>query len=193
MPTSSSDIWLSNIQDTVKSYRRMIDATVEQLTDQELFDRPAPEINSVAIILRHLGGNLRSRWTDFLTTDGEKSDRNRDAEFETWNGDRHSLMQHFDAGWNALETALETIDEQKVGQTIFIRGEAHSVAQALIRSVTHMTYHVGQIAMIARMVHRGPWRWLTVPPGGSASHNERTWGTASSRSIFSKQTAPDEQ
>lgn len=174
------------MRDTVSGYRRMIDAIIEQLTDDELFARPADEINSVAIILRHLGGNLRSRWTDFLTTDGEKPDRNRDTEFMEWDGDRESLMKHFDQGWQLLESALNTINEENVGETIHIRGEPHSVAQALARSITHVTYHVGQMAIIARMVHHGEWRWLTVAPGASALHNERTWGTAASRSILTE-------
>ena len=95
------------VAETVSSYRRMIDATVEQLSDEELNVRPAPNINSVAVILRHLGGNLRSRWTDFLTTDGEKPDRDRDTEFLDWDGDRDSLIAHFDAGWDALTAAIQ--------------------------------------------------------------------------------------
>jgi len=165
----------------------MIDATVEQLTDDELFARPASNFNSVGIILRHLGGNLRSRWTDFLTTDGEKPDRNRDTEFLDWDGDRQTLLEHFDRGWTALELALDTIDDENVNQTIHIRGEPHSIPQALTRSVTHLTYHVGQIAMTARMVHNGQWCWLTVAPGSSAEFNDRTWGTTASRRIFSEQ------
>ncbi|KAA5538511.1 DUF1572 domain-containing protein [Roseiconus nitratireducens] len=185
MPQQESDIWLSTIRDMVSGYRRMLDATVEQLSDNELFARPEPNINSVAVILRHLGGNLRSRWTDFLTTDGEKPDRDRDAEFTDWVGDRESLLDDFNAGWTALESALAIIDDETIFQTIYIRGESHSVAQALLRSVTHLTYHVGQVAIIARMVHDGDWNWLTVAPGESALHNQRTWGAAASRSVFS--------
>lgn len=88
MSDINNHIWLNSIRETILSYRRMIDATIEQLTDDELFMRPAPTSNSVAVIMRHLGGNLRSRWTDFLTTDGEKPDRDRDSEFLDWNGDR---------------------------------------------------------------------------------------------------------
>ncbi|GIW99921.1 MAG: hypothetical protein KatS3mg111_3254 [Pirellulaceae bacterium] len=183
---SQSTLWLSVMRETVSGYRRMIDGIVEQLTDEELFARPAAEINSVAIILRHLGGNLRSRWTDFLTTDGEKPDRNRDSEFTEWEGDRESLMEYFEQGWRSLESALQTIDEESVGDTIYIRGEPHSIAQALMRSITHIAYHVGQMAIIARMVHHGQWRWLTIAPGASAAHNERTWGTPGSRAIFTK-------
>ena len=186
MSHSHSDLWLSTMRDTTSGYRRMIDAITEQLTDDELFVRPADEINSVAIILRHLGGNLRSRWTDFLTTDGEKPDRNRDTEFMDWQGDRQSLMEYFDEGWKRLEAACNSVNDQNIGEIIYIRGEPHSVAQALMRSITHVSYHAGQMAIIARMVHHGEWQWLTVAPGTSASHNQRTWGTAASRSIFTK-------
>ena len=173
------------MRETVSSYRRMIDATINQLTDAELCARPTPDVNSVAVILRHLGGNLRSRWTDFMTTDGEKPDRDRDSEFLDWDGDRNSLLQYFDSGWDAIVSALETIDDKNIDTTIHIRGEPHSIPQALARSVAHLTYHVGQIAMIARMVHDGDWQWLTIAPGSSAEHNNKTWGTEASRSIFS--------
>lgn len=167
--------WLDTLADTVASYRQMIDAAINQLSDAELHMRPAPHINSVAIILRHLGGNLRSRWTDFLTSDGEKPDRNRDTEFQDWEGDRDSLLAHLDAGWDALTSALEQIDDSNIRQTMRIRGKRHTVPQALARSITHLAYHVGQIAMIARMVHDGEWQWSSIPPGQSAQYNERTW------------------
>jgi len=178
--------WIAAFAETVASYRRMIDATVLQLSDTELHARPAPDINSVAIILRHLGGNLRSRWTDFLTTDGEKPDRNRDTEFMDWGGDRESLLAYFDSGWSALTAAIAQLDASSVNETIYIRGEAHTIPQALTRSVTHLSYHVGQIAMVSRMVHDGEWKWLTIEPGTSAQHNQRTWGTAESRSVFGR-------
>jgi len=184
MKMCDSTVWLDAMRETVASYRRMIDATMAQLADAELHSRPTEDSNSVAIILRHLGGNLQSRWTDFLTTDGEKPDRNRDAEFLDWDGDRQSLMEYFDRGWSALVNAIESIDAENVGQTIHIRGEPHTIALALTRSVTHLTYHLGQIVMIARMVHDGEWRWLTIAPGLSGDHNKRTWGTKASRSVF---------
>ena len=186
METSPNNPWIDVIADTVGSYRRMIDAAVEQLSDAELHARPAADINSVAVILRHLGGNLRSRWTDFLTTDGEKPDRDRETEFLDWDGDRVSLLSYFDAGWQALTSAIRQIDDSNINHTIYIRGEAHTVPQALTRSITHVAYHVGQIAMAARLVHTGEWQWLTIPPGHSAQHNEQTWGTNDSRSIFGK-------
>ena len=184
MTTSFNTEWIEAVSETVVSYCRMIDAIVAQLSDAELHSRPAADINSVAIILRHLGGNLRSRWTDFLTTDGEKPDRNRETEFQEWDGDRDSLMAHFDAGWEALTAAIQLVNRSNIDQQVLIRGEPHSIPQALTRSMTHLTYHVGQMAIIARMVHDGDWRWLTTAPGDSAQHNDRTWGTNASRSVF---------
>ena len=159
--------WLAAISETIASYRRMIDGCVSQLSDEELGQRPAPGINSVAIILRHLGGNLISRWTDFLTTDGEKPDRNREGEFAEWDGNRAALMAHLDRGWSALTSAIDALNEQSMNAQLLIRGEPHTVPQALVRSITHLSYHVGQIAMIARTVHVGAWQWLTIPPGKS--------------------------
>lgn len=184
MTTADTNIWLDAVRETVSSYRRMIDATVAQLDDDELFARPAPNINSVAIILRHLGGNLHSRWTDFLTTDGEKPTRDRDTEFLDWDGDRNSLIEYFDTGWNAMANALASIDCTTMGRAVLIRGESHSIPQALTRSLTHLSYHVGQIAIIARMVHVGDWKWLTIAPGASDTHNAKTWGNSASRSIY---------
>jgi uncharacterized damage-inducible protein DinB len=170
--------WLTPLKDTVSSYRNTIYKTIDQLTDQELFVRPSSKTNSVAVILRHLGGNLKSRWSDFLSTDGEKPERDRDAEFTDWPGDRSSLLEYFESGWRQLEAALESIDEEVARRTVFIRGEPHTVAQALVRSITHLSYHVGQITLVARLVHSGDWKWITIAPGDSAAHNKRTWGSA---------------
>lgn len=181
---SANELWLSAARESVASYRRLIEAAVRQLSDEELNLRPAPDCNSVAVLLRHMSGNLQSRWTDFLTTDGEKPDRNRDAEFEDWDGDRQSLLDYLDAGWQCLTTAIDQLDETNIDSTLLIRGEPHSVPEALWRSITHLSYHVGQLALIARIVHQGDWNWLTVPPGTSQQHNRQTWGTAASRSVL---------
>lgn len=180
----TDSVWLAAMRETIASYRRLIDAAVVQLTDDELHRRPSPELNSVAVLLRHLGGNLRSRWTDFFTTDGEKPDRNRDEEFADWKGDRESLIAYFDAGWQAFSTTIETLDESDLDKTVLIRGEPHTVPQAILRAITHISYHVGQIAMVARSVHEGDWKWLTIAPHASRQHNAATWGTSASRSIF---------
>lgn len=183
---SSKTQWIEAASATVRSYERMIHGILSQLSDMELRARPRPDMNSVAVILRHLGGNLASRWTDFMSTDGEKPDRDRDREFTDWDGDRASLMAYFNSGWDALRNALAQIDDETLDRPIYIRGERHTIADALMRSLTHLSYHVGQMALIARIVHEGAWDWLTIPPGGSAQHNKQTWGTAASRSVFGK-------
>lgn len=186
MPATPQETWLNESRKTVRGYREMIDSVVSQLSDEELNARPAPGFNSVAIVLRHLGGNLKSRWTGFLTSDGEKEDRNRDQEFQDWPGDRESLMNFFDEGWSALESVLAGLNEEDCSQSVLIRGEEHSVPQAILRSLTHVSYHVGQIMLVARLLHDGQWQWLTVEPGKSNEFNQRTWGTAASRSVLGR-------
>lgn len=176
--------WLGAAYETALSYRKMIDATIEQLTDQELHTRLAPDFNSVAVILRHLGGNLISRWTDCLASDGEKPTRDREAEFADWQGDRQSLVQYFNSGWEVFLTALQFLDTAPPDASLMIRGEPHTIQQAVNRSVTHTAYHVGQIMLIARLVHSGAWRWLTIAPGKSSEHNRTTWGSAVSRGVL---------
>lgn len=178
--------WLNATIEIIDGYRRMIDAAVAQLDDDELRRRPADGINSVAVILRHVGGNLQSRWTDFLTTDGEKASRNRDAEFEDWPGDRKSLLEYFDAGWQTMRASLTSLSAADLQNSVAIRGEKHTVQQAIQHSLTHTAYHVGQIMLVSRLVHSGTWKWLTIPPGGSAQHNQKTWGTSASRGVSGK-------
>lgn len=128
MPESNEEMWLESIKETVSSYREMILETIEQLSDQELVQRPGAEFNSVAVLLRHLSGNLQSRWTDFLTTDGEKPDRDRDREFMDWEGDRSSLMAYFEQGWTALESAIDCIVIRRISPTyICLKFSAWSV------------------------------------------------------------------
>jgi len=176
-----TDPWIAAALETINSHRRLVDGAVNQLSDEQLFRRPAEGINSIAVILRHLGGNLLSRWTDFLTTDGEKPSRNRDSEFEDWPGDRASLLAYFNDGWNVWRKSIESLTADDLARIITIRGEPHTVPLAIERSLTHTAYHVGQVMLIARTVHGGDWNWLTIRPGGSQQHNEQTWGTAASR------------
>lgn len=161
----------------------MLDAIVEQLTDDELHRRLTPGTNSVATLLRHLGGNLKSRWTDFLTTDGEKITRDRDAEFADWQGDRAALLAYFEAGWRCLISTLSSLSACDLEQDVVIRGETQPAIQAILRSLTHVSYHVGQIALIARLVHDGEWNWVTIAPNASEQFNKATWGTSASRGV----------
>jgi len=179
-----NQLWIDSVRTSVAGYRNVIDSAIRQLSDEEFFAIPADGVNSAAVVIRHLAGNLTSRWTDYLTTDGEKPNRHRDTEFDAWDGDRASLMEYFESGWQCLIDAIDSLDDDTVTQTIQIRGEDHSVPEAMTRSVNHLAYHVGQIMVIARMVHTGEWKWLTIAPGASDDHNKRTWGTSAARSAY---------
>jgi Protein of unknown function (DUF1572) len=155
------------------------DKAIGQLSDDQLRVALDPNTNSIAVIMKHIAGNLLSRWTDFLTTDGEKPSRNRDDEFVDSVGSRAELMNYWEAGWRRLFETLESLTPADLGRTVFIRGEPHSVPLAIQRSVAHCAYHVGQIILIARILARDSWKTITIPRGASASFNQRVWGKES--------------
>jgi uncharacterized damage-inducible protein DinB len=183
---NSMDPWIEASLVVLDSHRRLLDGALQQISDEEFVRPPAPGINSIAVILRHLGGNLLSRWINFLTTDGEKPSRNRDTEFEDWPGDRASLMKFFESGWQACRASIQSLTSDDLSKDVLIRGEPHTVPQAIQRSLTHTAYHVGQVMLIARSIHDGDWQWLTIRPGGSQQHNQATWGTAATRGVAGK-------
>ena len=166
-------LWLDAIKSRLRTDKGMVERAIAQLSDDELHRRPAPSANSVAVIVRHLAGNMLSRWTDFLTSDGEKPSRDRDSEFADWTGTRDELLQYWERGCRAFLDTLESLRADDIRKTVTIRGEPHSVPLAIIRGIDHFAYHVGQILLIARMVHAGDWRYITVPPGGSAAYNRQ--------------------
>jgi len=163
--------WLDAVKSRARTDKQMVEQAIAQLTDDELHRAPAAGTNSVAIIMRHLAGNMLSRWTDFLATDGEKPDRNRDGEFAPWTGGRAELMQLWERGFAAFFVTLDALSPADMYKTVTIRTEPHTVPLAIIRGIDHLAYHVGQILMIARMVHSGPWQYITVAPGASAAFN----------------------
>jgi len=152
-----------------------------QLDDPAFFATLAPGLNPVAVIARHMAGNLQSRWTDFLTTDGEKQTRDRDAELAPYPADmtpperaaaRAQVMTEWDRGWAILFTALDALTEADLARTVTIRTVEHSVALAIMRQLDHYAFHVGQINLIARaLVGTDHWKWFTLPPGGTADFN----------------------
>jgi hypothetical protein len=152
--------------------KALADAAISQVTPEQFFAAPAPSDNSIAVIVKHVGGNLLSRWTDFLTSDGEKPGRNRDAEFEIDSADtREALLQQWEAGWNALFLALEPLTDRDLEKTVTIRGEPLSVLQAVGRQLTYYSYHVGQIVYVAKHYAGDSWRSLSIPKGKSAEFN----------------------
>jgi hypothetical protein len=153
-----------------------------QVTDQQLFTALDAESNSMAIIVKHMAGNMRSRWTDFLTSDGEKPDRNRDSEFEDPPSTRQALLALWEQGWQYLFGALEPLSDPDFERTITIRGEPHSVMQAVNRQVAHYSYHCGQIVFLAKHFQHENWVSLSVPRGKSEEFRRRVLaGEASQR------------
>jgi hypothetical protein len=166
----------SYLQDSLavfRSYKRLAERAMEQVTDEQLFAVLDPEGNSIAIIVKHMAGNMRSRWTDFLTTDGEKPDRNRDSEFVDPPASRDVLLAEWEDGWNRVFTALEPLGESDLGRPVTIRGERHSVMQAINRQLAHYSHHVGQIVFLAKHLACDHWKSLSVPRNQSAEFNRR--------------------
>jgi len=163
-------------------YKRLAEGAMAQVSDEQLCATLDPEMNSIAVIVKHMAGNMRSRWTDFLTTDGEKPSRNRDSEFEEPPAMLTELMALWDDGWRCLFTALEGLTDADLVRTITIRGEAHSVMQAINRQVAHYPYHCGQIIFLAKHLQSANWKSLSVPRKQSAEFNRRVVaGEASQR------------
>jgi hypothetical protein len=174
--------YLADTLAVFRYYKRLAERAMEQASDSDLFAELDEHTNSIAIIVKHMAGNMRSRWTDFLTTDGEKPDRNRDSEFEAPPESRAELLNLWEQGWACLFTAIEPLTEVDLARTVFIRGEAHSVMQAINRQVAHYQYHVGQIVLLARHFAGDRWQSLTIPRRQSAEFNRKVAaGEASQR------------
>src|SRR6266513_2110186 len=164
---------LHALLEQLRATRRMGQRAFEQLADEDFFFRLNPRQNSIHVIVKHLAGNMRSRWTDFLTSDGEKPDRNRDMEFEAPSTTRAALMETWERGWKHLFGALEPLSDAHLTRTITIRTEPHSVMQAINRQVAHYSYHVGQIVYLARHLAGDKWQTLTIPKRKSAEFNAK--------------------
>jgi hypothetical protein len=167
----------SYVQLAVREFKRMkalANGAMAQVAPDQFFATPSEGDNSIAIIVKHVGGNLLSRWTDFLTSDGEKPGRNRDTEFEIGAADTQpALLKQWELGWSALFSALEPLTDKDLGRTISIRGEPLSVLQAINRQLTHYSYHVGQIVYVAKHYAGKSWRSLSIPRGQSAQFNAK--------------------
>ena len=152
-------------------YKALAEAAIAQLSDSELTTPGAGGGNSILTICWHVGGNLRSRFTDFLTTDGEKPWRDREAEFEARAATRAEMLAHWEAGWAALLETLDGLTDEHLARTVTIRGQPLRVHEALHRSLAHASYHVGQVVYVARGLRGEAWRFLSIPPGQSAQYN----------------------
>ncbi len=172
MNDTISSHYLDEVRRQFRGHKRLAEGAISQLRDKELFVALDAESNSIAVIIKHLAGNMRSRFTDFLTTDGEKPDRHRDQEFEMYAGaTRAEVMRWWEEGWARVFSALETLKPEDLMRTVTIRGEPHSVLQALNRQVAHYAYHVGQIVFLAKHFRSTDWKSLSVPRGKSEEFN----------------------
>jgi uncharacterized damage-inducible protein DinB len=168
-----STAYLDDLFRSLRGHKRLADNAIAQLDDQQFFAAPQPEDNSVAIIVKHVAGNLRSRFTDFLTSDGEKSDRHRDQEFELSNATREQIMSWWEQHWQLLFETINTLQPDDLERTVTIRAQPHSVLQALNRSMTHLAYHTGQIVWLSKHWKGAAWQSLSIPKGQSEQVNAK--------------------
>lgn len=166
------ETYLSESIEGFRNYKKLAERALDQVSDEEFFTAIDAESNSLAAICKHIGGNLRSRWTGFLTTDGEKADRNRDAEFIAENDLRESIRQVWEIGWNALFAALESLTPGDLGKIVQIRGEDYTVVKAINRAALHTASHVGQIQFLAKHLRAGDWQTLSIPRNQSAAFTD---------------------
>jgi len=165
--------YVKDSADILRYYKNLGERAIAQAPDESLTATLDPVSNSIAIIVKHLAGNMRSRWVDFLTSDGEKPDRNRDAEFELPPQTRAEILALWDSAWKIVFDSLAPLTDDDLGRTILIRGERHSVMQAINRQIAHYAYHIGQIVYIAKHFTSDRWESLSVPRGKSSEFNAR--------------------
>ena len=166
--------YLEEVDRQLRGYKRMADGAIAQITDDDLFRTLDPESNSIAILIKHLAGNMRSRFSDFLTSDGEKPNRHRDQEFVLGESTRDGLLRSWEQGWEIVFTTLASLGPQDLLRTVTVRGQPHTVLQAFNRQLAHYADHVGQIVLLAKH-YRGPdWKTLSVPKGQSETYKPET-------------------
>jgi hypothetical protein len=188
MATDPQDDLLALLRREFRFYKDLADKAIAQVDDDAFFAALGDgETNSIALTVKHMGGNLRSRWSDFLTTDGEKPDRDRDGEFELRQGDsREALQALWERGWETLLDTLESLTSDDLARTVRIRAEPHSVLRALVRGLPHASYHVGQIVQLARHWRGADWQTLSVPRGKSEELNRAArerWSSSAAGSV----------
>ena len=183
--------YLTSINKQFQYYKSLGEKSFDQLSDEQLFRSPGPESNSIAVIVNHLHGNMLSRWTDFLSSDGEKEWRARDAEFEELIQSREDLLNKWNEGWNCLFQALEGISADQLEAIVYIRNQGHTVVEAINRQLAHYAYHIGQIVYLARMLKGEDWTSLSIPKGKSTDYNKEKFSHEKRRQHFSDEFLND--
>jgi hypothetical protein len=180
-------MYLESVVNQFKYYKTLGEKTFDQLTDDQMFWQYNEESNSIAIIISHLSGNMLSRWTDFLTTDGEKDWRNRDREFETRDLTKAELIARWNVGWDCLFKALAELEETDLNKVIYIRNMGHTVTEAINRQLAHYPYHIGQIVFIGKMLRSEDWSSISIPRGKSEEYNRKKFIMPKHREHFTKE------
>lgn len=162
--------YLEDALTLLRHYKKLAEGAMEQVTDEQLFAVLDDDMNSIAVLVKHLAGNMRSRWMDFLVSDGEKPDRDRDSEFADPPPTREALMKQWAEGWDYVFAAVDPLSDADLSRIVTIRGEAHSVMQAINRQMTHYAYHCGQIVLLAKHFQSGHWKTLSIPRGRSREY-----------------------
>lgn len=183
--------YLESVRKQFEYYKILGEKTFDQLEDQDLFWQYNAASNSIAIIIKHLWGNMLSRWTDFLTTDGEKEWRDREREFEADIENRAELNKKWNEGWTCVFDALDSINESNFDTTIYVRNMGHTVPEAVNRQLAHYAYHIGQIVYIGRMVKDEEWQSLSIPKGKSKEYNAEKFSKPKSKEHFTDEFLSD--
>lgn len=174
-------------------YKLLGEKAIAQLEEEQLWQQTNEDSNSIAMIINHLVGNMLSRWTDFLTTDGEKPWRNRDAEFETFKPTKSEVMARWESGWNCLFQALNQLEDSDLNRIIYIRNEGHTVQEAIIRQIAHYSYHVGQIVFAAKQLKNSTWNSLSIPRNASAAFNSEKFSSEKAIKHFTDNDLKDKK
>jgi len=178
---------LEYIESSIKQfeyYKMLGEKTFNQLQEEDLFWKYNEDSNSIGVIVNHLSGNMLSRWTDFLTSDGEKPWRNRDSEFEEVIQNKEALLLRWNEGWDCLLSTLKSLKETDLNQLVYIRNEGHTITEAINRQVAHYAYHVGQIVFIGKMCTQSHWQSLSIPKGNSQHYNAQKFSKEKEKSHF---------
>lgn len=176
--------YLESVIRQMDYYRLLGEKTMEQVSDEQLFVLPNGASNSIAVIVQHLWGNMMSRWTDFLTSDGEKEWRNRDAEFETVLTTREAVVQRWNEGWECFLGTLRSLKEDDLQRTIYIRNQGHTVMEAINRQLAHYPYHIGQIVFLGKLFADENWQSLSIPKGNSSAYNAEKFAQPKHKAHF---------
>lgn len=179
--------YISSVKNQFDYYKQLSEKTFDQLTEEQLFWKFNEESNSVATIVKHLHGNMLSRWTDFFTSDGEKEWRNRDAEFENDIQTKAVMLARWKQGWDCFYAVLDALKEEDLVKIIYIRNQGHTVLEAINRQLAHYPYHIGQIVYIGKMVLDNSWQSLSIPKGNSQSYNQEKFNQPKTRKHFTEE------